>query len=134
MKQTWLQQHMIHLFLFFLSGGGTIALVVFKDSLIDFFTAWYENRTLVRSADAVASGRDDKLTNAFIGLLKSDLESQSETRKDMAKAIKHLAGTLEKVLTTQRVLGTQISDVQKDIQTIKTIVGRKPKASRVNGA
>lgn len=108
-----------------LAGTGgiiSILLMVFRESINKASTEFWANRRMVREAKMAASGGDRQMTNAFIGLLKSDLESQARTRDEMAKAIAQLAKSVEAVLDTQRLLSNQLNDMQRDLLMVKGAV------------
>lgn len=120
----WLKLHLMHM-VAGSSGLATVLLVTFKDSVRELWKEWRASRRIARDAKHAASGKESHLTNAFIGLLKSDLESQAKTRDEMAKAIMQLAKSMEQVLDTQRVLSNQINDMNKDLLTVKgAVLGR----------
>jgi hypothetical protein len=111
-----------------LAGGGSGAALLymaFKDSLKEWWATRRSERKMVLEAQLAASGKDDKMASAFIGLLKSDLESQAKTRDEMAKALGQLAGSMAQVLDTQRLLSNQINDLAKDMMVVKgAMMGR----------
>ena len=104
------------------AGTGGLLLMLFRDSITKASNEFWANRRMVREAKAAASGNDRQTTNAFIGLLKSDLESQARTRDEMAKAIAQLAMSTQQVLDTQRLLSNQLNDMQRDLLMVKGAV------------
>lgn len=104
------------------AGTGGLLLMLFRDSINKVTNEFWANRRMVREAKLAATGSDRQMTNAFIGLLKSDLESQARTRDEMARAIAQLAKSVEAVLDTQRVLSNQLNDMQRDLLMVKGAV------------
>lgn len=110
-----------------LGTGGTasILVLVFRDAIAKTWDEYRADRRMAREAKLAASGKDTNLANAFIGLLKSDLESQGRTRDEMSKAIAQLAKSMEAVLDTQRVLSNQINTLNSDMLIVKgAVLGR----------
>lgn len=104
------------------AGTGGLFLVIFRDAINKAWEEYRSDRRMAREARLAASGKDSQLANAFIGLLKSDLESQGKTRDEMAKAIGQLAKSMEQVLDTQRVLSNQINTLNSDMLVVKGAV------------
>lgn len=104
--------------------GGTVGvlLLVFRESITKAMNEFWTERRMAREAKAAASGGDKQMANAFISLLKSDLESQGRTREEMARAIGQLAKSVEAVLDTQRLLSNQLNDMQRDLLMVKGAV------------
>lgn len=107
------------------AGTGGLIIVLFRDSINKALNEFWTNRRMAREARHAASGKDSLITNAFIGLLKNDLESQAKTRDQMAEAIAHLAKSMEQVLDTQRILSNQINAMNSDLLVVKgAVLGR----------
>ena len=118
----------IHTYWPHMAGGGTIGtllILTFKDSWSRFFNSWLENRRLAHQATLAASGKDKDLSNAFISLLKSDLESQGRTREDMARSIGKLCETSAQLLEGQRAQGEKLDQMNRELLTLKgAVLGR----------
>lgn len=107
------------------AGTGGLLLVVFRDTINKAWEEYRQDRRMAREAHQAASGKDGQLAASFIGLLKSDLDSQARTRDEMAKAIGQLAKSMEAVMDTQRILSSQMSEMQKDLLMVKgAVLGR----------
>ena len=120
----WFKEHWMHLAGTGGAGGG-VFLLLFRDSINKAWEEYRADRRAAREAHLATSGKDDKLSNAFISLLKSDLESQAKTRDEMAKAIGQLAKATEAVLDTQRIISNQLNDVNKELLIMKgAVLGR----------
>lgn len=110
------------------AGGGTLGallLITFKDTWAKFLNGWLEDRRLARQAHLAASGKDKDLSNAFISLLKSDLESQGRTREDMARSIGKLCETSSQLLEGQRAQSEKLDQMNRELLVLKgAVLGR----------
>lgn len=104
------------------AGTGTMVLFMFREAITKALEEYRADRKMAREVHLAASGKDSQISNAFISLLKNDLESQAKTRDEMSKAIAQLAKTTEAVLDTQRLLSNQLNDMQRDLLMVKGAV------------